>query len=143
MKCLYVHPGMNAHSTEYAIIPMGLVGLVNLLREHAWTVRGINAPMERGLDPSFDLAARIRDFAPFELALVDLHWYVHTAGAIAAAQEIKAICPGATVVVGGITATQFDAELLSLSDAVDVVIRGDAELPLQWLAHAVSHGNKA
>ena len=87
MKCIYLHPGMNADSAEYAFIPMGAVGLINRLRARGWEARGVNLPMERAFDPAFDLGARLRDFSDFDLALIDLHWYVHSSGAVEAARR--------------------------------------------------------
>jgi radical SAM superfamily enzyme YgiQ (UPF0313 family) len=131
---------MHASSTDYAFIPMGAVGLVNRVRDHGWEVRGVNLPLERGLDAAFDLDARLSGFEGVDLVLIDLHWYVHTFGAFEAARWVRTKHPDALVVFGGMTATIFDLELLAACPEVDLVIRGDAEKPIDQIVEALAAG---
>jgi len=60
---------------------------------------------------------------------VSCKWYTNLYGAILVAKEVKKIDKAIKIIAGGNTAAYFDKELLLNSD-FDIVIRGDAELPL-------------
>lgn len=137
MRLLYIHPGMNAESLDYALIPMGAVGLVNLAAEAGCEVRAVNLPLERSLDEGFCLEGFLRDQRTPDVVLIDLHFYVTTAGTLDAARDARRTFPDALIVVGGLTATHFDLELLALCPEIDLVIRGPAEAPLLALVEGL------
>ena len=64
-----------------------------------------------------------------EYVAVSCKWFTNLYGAILVAKEVKKVNKAIRVIAGGNTATYFDKELLLNSD-FDIVIRGDAELPL-------------
>jgi len=140
-EVLYVHPAKQAPDTPigpapgrpYGLIPVGVAALANLLRADGITVQGVNVPLERGLDPAFDLHGWLAARRGAKLVLVDLHWYEHAYGALSVARAAKEALPGVYVVVGGITASAFADEVVQFAE-VDVVVRGDAEQPLLALA---------
>lgn len=114
----------------YGLIPLGVPALANLLRSAGITVLGLNYPLERELDHSFDLRRWLRAQTKARVILIDLHWYEHSYGAIRLAEVCKEVRPDARVVLGGLTASAFAREILERFDAVDFVVRGDAEQPL-------------
>lgn len=114
----------------YGLIPLGVPALMNVLRGAGIAVQGLNYPLERELDRRFDLRRWLRTQAKARVILIDLHWYEHSYGAIRMAGVCKEVLPDAWVVLGGLTASAFAREILERFDAVDVVIRGDAEQPL-------------
>ena len=101
-------------------------------------VQGINFPLERELNRRFDLRRWLRAQTRARVILIDLHWYEHSYGAISMARFCKEALPDAWVVLGGLTASAFAREILERFDAVDFVIRGDAEQPLLALVQQVS-----
>ncbi|MBN2001989.1 MAG: radical SAM protein [Anaerolineae bacterium] len=142
---LYVHPakqGVDFFESPavanigrpYGLMPLGIPALVNTLRENGIEVKGVNFPMEKKLFPSFDLRRWLASYRGARVVLIDLHWYEHCFGAISVAQVVKEVLPDAWVVIGGLTASVFAAEILENFPAVDFVIRGDAERPLLELA---------
>jgi clorobiocin biosynthesis protein CloN6 len=141
-RVLYIHPAKQEvdlapggmMGRPYGLIPVGVPALVNLLRENGIQVRGLNLPLERQLDPAFDLQAWLRSQRGVRVILIDLHWYEHCYGAISVAQVCKEVLPQAWTVVGGLTASAFSRQVLQDFPAVDFVIRGDAEQPLLALA---------
>ncbi len=147
---LYVHPakqGVDAvvppgrsPGRAYNLIPVGLPALVNELRKDGVEVAGVSYPLERPLNPNFDLRAWVRQHRMAKMVLIDLHWYEHAYGAISVAEVCKEVLPEIGVVIGGLTASGFAREILTHFDAVDFVIRGDAELPLRQLAQALRRG---
>ncbi len=115
-------------------MPVGVVGLLNLLQQYGWKVVGLNLPVELLLQPTFDFKRWLRSHHAPRLVMVDLHWYEHSFGAIAVAQAVKAVWPQVPLVLGGLTASIFAAEIMEHFPEVDYVIGGDAEAPLRLLA---------
>ncbi|MBL7201116.1 MAG: cobalamin-dependent protein [Anaerolineae bacterium] len=138
-RVLYVHPakqGSGFHLTgvqmgrPYGLVPVGLVALVNLLRENGIPVKGINLPMEKRLSPAFDLLKWLGAHPGARVILIDMHWYEHVYGAIDVARACKQVLPEARTVIGGLSASAFASDILKCFPEVDYVIRGDAEKPL-------------
>jgi len=136
---LYVHPSKqgvdldhdgNPVGRPYGLIPVGVVGLLNLLRENGIQVRGLNHPMEMMLDKEFDLRQWLGEQRGARVVMLDLHWYEHSYGAVSIARACKDVLPEAWTVIGGFTASAFSREILADFPEVDFVIRGDAEKPL-------------
>ena len=139
---LYIHPSKqgltlrNDHQTmgrPYGLMPIGVVGLVNLLRQNGITVRGINLPLEQALNHAFDLRQWLADQRRARIVLLDLHWYEHSFGAIDLARVCREVLPEVWTVLGGLTASAFAREILEKHPAVDIIVRGDAEQPLLQL----------
>jgi tRNA A37 methylthiotransferase MiaB len=143
---LYIHPAKHDADAGfedlgyYFFIPVGVLGLVNLLRQEGLAVKGINYPAELMRNRAFRLRPWLSTQRGVKLVLVDLHWYMHSYGAIRAARACKQVLPGAQVVLGGITASLFAGEILRSFPEVDFVIRGDAEQPLLALAQRLCSG---
>jgi len=145
---LYIHPAKQAvdlydtpvrqkFGRPYGLIPMGVPALVNLLCDNGIPVRGVNFPMEKRLNSSFNLRKWLRDHREARMVLIDLHWYEHSYGAINVAQVAKQVLPDAWVILGGLTSSVFAREILENLSVVDFVLRGDAERPLLALAQAL------
>ncbi len=140
-RVLYIHPAKQGVDLKYddqagrayGVIPVGLPALVNLLRADGIAVKGISYPLERQLNPMFDLAGWLQSFPSARVVLIDLHWYEHCYGAIDTARVVHAALPDAWVVLGGLTASGFAKSILLDFAEVDFIIRGDAELPLAVL----------
>jgi hypothetical protein len=142
---IYVHPhpygdGVGVGPATYPVLPVGLVGLINLLRADGFSVAGVNLPVTRGADPGFDLERWLEAHASASLLLIDLHWYEHALGALEVARRAKAALPHVLVVLGGLTATHFAPAILAAAPEVDAVVAGDAEEPVRLLAHAAREG---
>ncbi len=141
---LYIHPARHAVDSGYQdlgfyfLIPVGVIGLANMLRSQGYSVRGINYPAEMLRDRSFKLKPWLKEQKGVRLVMVDLHWFEHAFGAISVARACREILPDARVVFGGITASVYASEILRLFPEVDFVIRGDAEQPLSSLMAELS-----
>jgi len=142
-EVLYIHPAKHGVDssyqglgTPYFLMPVGVIALVNLLRqEGGLTVRGINYPAELRRDRNFQLKPWIEAQEGVRLVMVDLHWYEHAYGAISVARACRQVLPEARILLGGITASLYAAEILHSFPEVDFIIRGDAEQPLLALAN--------
>ncbi len=147
MDILYIHPAKQEATARYdqyraspyyPLIPVGVVGMANLLRQEGWDLQGLNLPLELMLNTRFDLDAWLAAIdVPPRLVMIDLHWYEHSYGAIDVARHVRRNCPDAKIVLGGLTSTFFAEEILRDHAPVDYVIRGDGEMPLLRLAERV------
>lgn len=95
--------------------------------------------VERTVDPHFDLSAWLATTDAPQLLLIDLHWYEHAWGALATAEQARLAWPHSRIVLGGLTASRFAADILRRCRAVDVVIAGAAERAVLELADGVDH----
>ena len=151
MDILYVHPAKQEvdarydkyrSCSPYPFIPVGVVGLVNMLRAEGWQVEGLNLPVELLIQPTFSFKNWLSARPPAKLVLIDLHWYEHCYGAMEAAKAVKQSWPKTKVVIGGLTTSNFAEEILDNFAAVDFAVRGDAEEPLKQLAKQVCGDGK-
>ena len=125
----------------YGLVPMGVPALVNVLRDAGIVVRGVNYPLEKLADPAFDLRQWLRDQrSRARVALIDLHWYEHSYGALSVAEVCRDELPNVWTVLGGLTASGYAQEILEGFPAVDLVVRGDAEAPLLDLVRQLLAG---
>ena len=128
----------------YALMPVGVAGLVNLLRENGIPVRGVNYPLEKQINPKFNLETWLASRQGVRVILIDMHWYEHSFGAIDTARLCKQIMPWAWTVLGGLTASGFSRDILERFPEVDFIIRGDAEKPLlELVQHLLKAGNRS
>ncbi len=146
---LYLHPAKQEvaarydryiASPSYPIMPVGVLGLANLLVESGARVRGLNIPLEFLLDIQFDLRRWLRTHSRPAMIMVDMHWYEHSYGALDVARACKAIFPDTPIVLGGLTASRYAGSIVAQFSEVDYVIRGDAEEPLRLLYEAILSG---
>jgi radical SAM superfamily enzyme YgiQ (UPF0313 family) len=142
---VYIHPLPRPaqHGTgdgaAYPVIPVGLVGHLNLLAEAGHTVLGLNLAVERTLDPTFDLDAWLADNAEPAVVLIDFHWYEHAWGALDVARRARAAWSHTRIILGGLSATHFHLEVLEKAPEVDAVVCGAAEVAvLQLVQQAVA-----
>jgi radical SAM superfamily enzyme YgiQ (UPF0313 family) len=145
-KVLYIHPSKRSERVApnwidfysfYVLFPMGVIGILNLLREEGIPVKGLNYAMEIESNPYFDFELWLKGEPEARVILIDLHWYEHCFGAIEVAGICKKVLPEVPVVLGGLTATRFAKEILENVSSVDFIIKGDAEKPLYQLVKQI------
>ncbi len=126
---IFIHPSGQISSPQFITMPMGVFSLMNELDEY--DVKAVNVGLEMSLDSDFEVTRFMKTF-DFDRVGIDLHWHEHAYSAIEIARTCKEINPDCFVVLGGLTASYFAEEILSLFECVDAVIAGEAEesLPL-------------
>ena len=147
MDCLFLHVPKSSntyrpihHFLWINFLPMGLLGLADLLERHGFSTQIVHEGVERMEDKTFSLLSYLREKTPRIVAL-DLHWHPQSYDVIETAKAIKAAFPHTYLVLGGFTASFFHEEILKNFDAVDGIIRGEGEKPLVELTRAVAGGN--
>lgn len=129
---LYLHPTRNLNTTLYSFMPVGIIGLLNILKQDGYEVYGINYGVEKSLNCNYDLTEELKNIS-YKVLLIDLHWYEHSFGAIEIAELSKKLYPNIPVVIGGMTTTIFAKEILEKFDVVDYALKGDSEEPIKDL----------
>jgi len=94
------------------------------------------------LHPASSLEKKIQDMESKVFA-IDLHWAVHSQGAIKVAELCKRHHPSSHVVVGGFTATWFDREILENYPCVDIIVLGEGEEPMLGITKGLLSDEKS
>ncbi len=107
------------------LVPMGLFALAAQAARRGHRVELLHLAVERGADPRFSLAERVRRDA-IDTVGFSLHWHQQSAAVLAEVHALAAAQPGVRIVLGGATATAFAEELLR-EHPVHAVCRGEGE----------------
>ena len=121
---LFIHPSAHTSSPQFIVMPMGLVSLMNELRDY--TVSAVNVGLEMCLNKSFDLEQFLKG-QECDFVGIDLHWHEHAYSSLNIARMCKEVNPDTTVFLGGFTASYFAEEILQTTNDVDIIVRGEAE----------------
>jgi radical SAM superfamily enzyme YgiQ (UPF0313 family) len=122
-------------------LPMGLVGLADLLQRHSLSTQIVHLGVEWIEDHHFSILDYIREKNP-QIVAMDLYWHHQSFDVIETAKKVKAAFPKVYVLLGGSTASFFHEEIMRNFDAIDGIIRGEAEAPLLELAGALLQEKK-
>jgi len=115
--------------SAYIIMPMGLFGLADLLDREGYSPRIINYTLEKILDQKFSIIRLLKNIN-VKVVGVDLHWVLHSAGAIDILKAVKKYFPETFTLLGGFSATYYSQEIMKDYNFIDGIIQGDAEIPL-------------
>jgi B12-binding domain/radical SAM domain protein len=115
---------------------IGMLSIAEYLTRNGYAARVDNIGERMVTDPIFDVEEYIGNLSARVFA-VELHWCVHSQGAIELARLCKELHPEAMVVLGGLTATVFHEEIVRKYKFVDAVLRGEAEKPFLQLMRAL------
>lgn len=136
-KCdvLYIHSSRNPigdDKTLYGIVPMGIISILNQIRDKGIDVIGLNLALEVLLDPMFDLSSFLSN-TEYKILMTDLHWYEHSFGAMHVVEQSKKVYPDIPTVIGGYTSTVYASEIAEKFPCVDYIVTGDSDLPMELL----------
>jgi B12-binding domain/radical SAM domain protein len=136
-----IFPGPIAYtvggSTGQFIMPsVGILSIADYLDRNGYHVLVDNVGERMLTSTSFDAEKHIGNLSA-KVYAIELHWCVHSQGAIEIARLCKKLHPDAMVVLGGLTATVFHEEIVRKYEFVDAIIRGEAEKPFLLLMNAL------
>ena len=117
-------------------LPMGLLGLADLLQRHGISTQIMHLGVEWIENHNFSILDYIKEKNPRVLA-IDLHWHHQSFDVMEIAKKVKAAFPSVYILLGGFTASFFHEEIMRNFDAVDGIIRGEAEVPILGLMDAL------
>jgi len=121
--------------------PIGLTSIAEYLERAGYRVRIVNLAVRMLNNKRFDAETLIKRLkAP--VFGIDLHWMVHSHGAIEVARIVKRWHPEAKVVFGGFSSSYYYKELLEYPE-IDYVLRGDStEEPFRQLMDCIANKRK-
>ncbi|HET9681658.1 MAG TPA: TIGR04190 family B12-binding domain/radical SAM domain protein [Candidatus Limnocylindrales bacterium] len=128
-------------STEqFEMFPVGITSIAEYVARNGYRVRILNLARRMVADPGYDPVQALRRLEARVFG-IDLHWLPHAHGALAVARLLRELHPDAKILLGGLSATYYHAELLR-DPAIDFVIRGDStEEPVRQLLRALRQGS--
>lgn len=118
---------------------MGLLAIADLLDREGISTKIINYPLEQVLDRKFDLESVLKR-TDFKICGIDLHWIMHSHGAMEIAKIVKKVNPNASIVLGGYTATYYHDEILQYYPIIDGIVRGEGEIPFLQYCQSILRG---
>ena len=145
---LFIHtPKLNNYYKpigEYIFIlfiPVGLLGLADLLNRNGYKTRIIHLGVEFAKYKKIDLNKIIIENKPDIIGL-DLHWHHQSYDVIEFAKKIKIIDHNVKILLGGFTASYFAEEIMKNFDCIDFIIKGEAEIPIIELIKQTKSGKE-
>jgi len=124
-----------APPVQYLIVPMGLFSMASFLEDNSYSARIFNLPLEQILYEK-SIQQLIKEIEA-KIYAIDLHWFVHSDGAIEVARMCKKLHPNSKVVLGGITASFFGNEIIRNYPFIDIIVNGEGEKTMLDLVKAV------
>ena len=128
-------------SPVFEMYPVGFASIAEYLERAGYQVRIVNLAVRMLNDKSFDVEKMIKRLeAP--VFGIDLHWLVHSHGAIEIARIVKKYHPESKLIFGGFSSTYFYKDLFQYPE-VDYVLRGDStEEPFRQLMDCIMRGEE-
>jgi B12-binding domain/radical SAM domain protein len=129
-------------SSIFEIYPIGFLTISDYLDRYGLSVRIVNIALKMLRDKSFDPERFIARLASPVAFGIDLHWLPHVDGSLSLAELVKKHHPNTPVILGGLSATYYQEELMRDYPFVDFIVRGEStEEPLRLLLEAIKSGN--
>lgn len=148
LDCLFLHvPKLQNYYRPIGsfiwinFLPMGLLGLADLLHRNHISTEIVHLGVEWIEDPDFSILDYLKKKSP-KIVAFDLHWHHQSYDVLEVAKKIKQAFPSIYILLGGFTASLFHEEILRNFDEVDGVIRGEAETPILELTRALLQGQE-
>ncbi|MFC1933040.1 TIGR04190 family B12-binding domain/radical SAM domain protein [Chloroflexota bacterium] len=128
-------------SPVFEMYPIGFTSITEYLERAGYQVRIVNLAVRMLNNRNFSAEKMIRRLkAP--VFGIDLHWMVHSHGAIEVAKLVKKHHPEARVIFGGLSSSYFYKELFEYPE-IDYVLRGDStEEPFRQLMDCIKGGTE-
>lgn len=111
------------------VLPMGVFAIANYCNQKGHRVFVANAGVFQNRNTSIEkILNRIKD-TNTEVLGMPLHWHLSGHDVLKTAEFIKKTMPGIKIVLGGLTASVYPAEIMNVCSSIDGIIVGDGELP--------------
>ncbi len=128
-------------SSIFEIYPIGFLTMSEYLSRNGLSVRIVNIALKMLRSRAFDPARFIARLPAPAAFGIDLHWLPHADGSLSLAELVKQIHPDVPVILGGLSATYFQEEIMRDYPFVDFIVCGEStEEPLRLLMEAIERG---
>jgi len=123
-------------TTVLISVPVGFISMADYLARNGYRTKVVNLGERMVVDADFDVEKFVRKEEATVYG-IDLHWVAHCQGAIEVARLCKRLHPNSLVVLGGLTSTCFNQEIVEKYPFIDAVIRGEGEEAIRCLLENV------
>jgi hypothetical protein len=120
----YLHPFLS-----FPFISNGMLSIADICEKNGISTKIVSIPLQKYYNHNWSLEKFISK-VDCKIVVINLHWFVHSYGAIEIAKICKEINPNIKVVLGGLTASLFEKEIINNFHFIDAIVRGDGERPL-------------
>ncbi|HOO55341.1 MAG TPA: cobalamin-dependent protein [bacterium] len=120
------------------VMPIGFLGLADLMEKSGHSVEVIHAGLEIALNRNFEIASTVGTSSP-DLIVVSLHFHHQLWAINKILKSVKKHFPDIPIATGGFTAGFFYREIMRKWHFIDFLIRGDGEAPLYQLANSIEN----
>ena len=128
------HPTSDVHRP--ILFPaMGIFSLADNLARNGIRAEIVHLGIEKRLKPDFNILDDVTASGA-EIVAISAHWFFQLPDSLDLASRVKEALPDAIVVMGGFSSSFFAEEIIDGHEYVDVVVRGDGEMPLLKLCEA-------
>ncbi len=114
-------------------MPMGLFPLASVLKDNGVEVEIIHTDLEFSKN-----IEEIFNFESLDAVGFDCHWINESLVVIETIEYLKSIKPDLFCFLGGFSASLFAEEIVDEFNFIDAVIKGDGEIPIKELIHAIT-----
>jgi radical SAM superfamily enzyme YgiQ (UPF0313 family) len=122
------------------IVPLGVASIAQYLESRGLRVKLLHLESVYSTDPERWNLDVVLASHPARVVGIQAHWYLYANGAITIAERYKKVNPGAVVYLGGQFASVMAEQFLRACTALDGVVHGEGEIPMERLALAVKSG---
>ncbi len=153
---LFVHPSANTgnskatldadvgYTDQFISFPTGFFSMANNLRNSGFNAKILNLGERLYFSKDNNLELLVKEFVrdnKSKIIGIDIHWMIHSAGAMKTAEFIKKYSPDTKIVLGGYTASHFAKEILQKYPFIDFVMKGQCDESIVDLVKELSGGN--
>jgi len=128
-------------TAAFIMFPIGFISIGSYLEDQGIKVKIIDIAEKMLIDNNFNVENFLQKLNSNVYA-VDLHWAVHSQGAIKIAEICKRYHPDSIVLLGGLTATHFADEIITNFPFIDCIIKGEGEEPVFRLISNINKFDK-
>lgn len=146
MKCAFVHvPNLylkeNKPVSNINFSAMGLFSLCDEAQYAGHSAQIINLGLEKYLDKKFLLSDYVIKNDIKALAF-SMHWFYQIYDVLEVCHVLKEKCPEVFISLGGYSASFYAFEILEKFPQIDLIIKGEGEVPTVRVLNRLSKGNR-
>jgi radical SAM superfamily enzyme YgiQ (UPF0313 family) len=124
------------------IVPLGIASIAQYLDSRGLRVKLLHLESVYNADPeNWDLD-HILGSHPAPIVGIQAHWYLYANGALTVAERYKRIHPDSRIFLGGQFASVLAQDFLQTSPAIDGIVVGEGEIPMEQLVDAAKAGRE-
>ncbi len=119
------------YTHQFVCIPVGIFSMADSLEKSGFSVGILNLGerlyIKKDNEELKDIIKYYLEKYRPRIVGIDLHWWVHSAGAVETARLLKEINPNIITLLGGITSSYYAEEILRDFSDIDYILTGECD----------------